>query len=56
MRRKAFIVTGLATALVGCSHGASRPYTVLGADAAELRTAFNADRGKVRVLMLVSPT
>ncbi len=31
-------------------------YTVLDRDASQLRSAFNADRGKVRVMMYVSPT
>ncbi len=31
-------------------------YTVLVRDASQLRSAFNADRGKVRVMMYVSPT
>lgn len=56
MRRETFIVTGTATLLAACSHGVARPYTILGGDAAALRTAFNEDTGKVRVLMLVSPT
>ena len=36
--------------------GEDRPHTTLGQDAAELRDAFNADSGKVRVVMLVAPT
>lgn len=36
--------------------GEDRPHTALGPDAGELRTAFNADSGMVRVVMLVAPT
>lgn len=36
--------------------GEDRPHTALGPDADELRTAFNADSGMVRVVMLVAPT
>ena len=36
--------------------GNDRPHTSLGDDAAALRAAFNADSGKVRVVMLVAPT
>jgi hypothetical protein len=36
--------------------GTERSYDVVGDSAAAVRTAFNADAGKVRVLMLVSPT
>ena len=33
-----------------------RPYSVVGDTAAPVKAAFNADAGKVRVLMVVSPT
>lgn len=47
----------LATALVACQPaGPDRPHTVLGSEAQELRAAFNADSGMVRVVMLASPT
>lgn len=37
--------------------GSAQPdYAKLNADAEPLRSAFNADVGKVRVLMLVAPT
>lgn len=36
--------------------GRNRPHVTLGPDAAELRATFNADTGKVRVVMLVAPT
>lgn len=47
----------LASALVACQPaGPDRPHTVLGSQAQELRAAFNADSGMVRVVMLASPT
>ena len=50
-------VAALAGSLLGCQpSGADRPHTTLGPKAEELRTAFNADSGKVRVVMLVAPT
>lgn len=36
--------------------GDDRPHITLGQGAAQLRDAFNADSGKVRVVMLVAPT
>lgn len=36
--------------------GKPRPYEAIGKDADALRAAFNADTGKVRILMLVAPT
>jgi len=47
----------LATALLACQPpGTDRPHTVLGSQAEQLREAFNADSGMVRVVMLVAPT
>lgn len=47
----------LTTALVACQPaGTDRPHTVLTSQAQELRAAFNADSGMVRVVMLASPT
>jgi hypothetical protein len=41
----------------GCQpRGENRPHLSLGGDAEALRAAFNADSGKVRVVMLVAPT
>jgi hypothetical protein len=49
--------TALLLSLAACKRlGPSRSYQVLGDTPAAVRTAFNADEGKVRVLMLVSPT
>lgn len=43
--------------ILTASAWASPPdYKALDADAEPLRAAFNADAGKVRVLMLVAPT
>jgi hypothetical protein len=45
------------TALAGCQPGGSdRPHVNLDANIEALRAAFNADSGKVRVVMLVAPT
>lgn len=47
----------LTTALLACQPpGNDRPHTSLGSQAEQLRAAFNADSGMVRVVMLVSPT
>jgi hypothetical protein len=57
MKRTGFVLSGLAAIVAGCSHsGATRSFEVLDASAEPLRTKFNAANGKVRVLMLVSPT
>ena len=49
-------VAGVA-ALLGCEPpGENRPHQALDSASAELRTAFNADSGKVRVVMLAAPT
>jgi hypothetical protein len=45
------------SSLVSCQLTAPiSPHSNLDADSEPLRAAFNADVGKVRVLMLVSPT
>lgn len=45
------------TTIAACApSGPSSPHSVLGTDAEPLRTAFNRDSGKVRVVMLVAPT
>jgi len=47
----------LAAIFVACQPpGTDRPHTALGANAEQLRAAFNADSGMVRVVMLASPT
>jgi hypothetical protein len=46
-----------ASTVVACEPaGTDRPHAALGARAEQLRAAFNADSGKVRVVMLASPT
>ena len=50
------VLVGLTT-LAACQPGGSdRPHVNLDANIEALRAAFNADSGKVRVLMLVAPT
>ena len=39
-----------------CTKGPVAPHTNLTADFSPLRTAFNADSGKVRAVLLASPT
>lgn len=47
----------LLAVLTACHRlGPERSYAVVGNSAAAVRAAFNADAGKVRVLMVVSPT
>jgi hypothetical protein len=47
---------GLTTIVAGCSHPPTRPFELLDGSSEPLRSKFNAALGKVRVLMLVSPT
>ena len=47
---------GIVTAAAGLDARPDQSYTSLSADAEPLRSAFNADAGKVRLLMYVSPT
>ncbi len=58
MKRLRSTSVGLATAiLLGCQlAGRDRPHITLGPDAEALRSAFNADSGNVRVVMLLAPT
>lgn len=56
MKRRSFLLAGLGVAFAGCSHGPVQPFDVLDASSEPLRSKFNAAEGKVRVLMLVSPT
>ena len=48
----------LAALLASCRSGepARAPYAQMGAQAEALRAAFNADAGKVRLVVLVAPT
>ena len=57
--RKSLVVSGAFTVAVGLSLGLTAPagdYESLDERGDPLRTTFNADIGKVRVLMLVAPT
>jgi hypothetical protein len=57
MRRAALTVLLAGLALVSCKlDGTKSRYVALGTDAADLRAAFNADGGHVRLVVLVSPT
>jgi hypothetical protein len=44
------------TALVACARTPPVPHTVLDESLDALRTAFDADSGKVRAIFLASPT
>ncbi len=57
---KGYVTVSAIVLLIGvtaCNRtGSERSYAVVGDSAAAVRAAFNADAGKVRVLMVVSPT
>jgi hypothetical protein len=53
---KQTLVAALAGVLACQPSGTDRPHTSLGTNLDSLRTAFMADSGKVRVIMLASPT
>jgi hypothetical protein len=55
MKRTGFLIGGLLT-LASCSHGQTRPFDALDQLSEPLRSRFNAAKGKVRIVMLVSPT
>jgi hypothetical protein len=56
--RATLVAVGLFAALAASCKvgGQAQQYESIGADAGKLRAAFNADVGKVRVLMLAAPT
>ncbi len=57
--RKLFVGSGVVTIVVALSlalAASAADYATLDERADPLRTSFNADIGKVRVLMLVGPT
>jgi hypothetical protein len=56
MKRLGFLLAGLGVLAAGCSRGPVQPFEVLDASSEPLRSKFNSAEGKVRVLMLVSPT
>ncbi len=57
MKQKLFLALVPIAALFGLALGAAGPdYTSLDDKAEPLKSAFNADAGKIRVVMLVAPT
>jgi hypothetical protein len=56
MKRSGFLLAGLGAAVASCSHAPTQSFEVLDASSEPLRSRFNVAEGKVRVLMLVSPT
>lgn len=59
MERKSFLAGGVGALLSGCggSHTGGRPhYRTITSNGEPLRSTFNHDVGKVRIVMLVSPT
>lgn len=57
MRRSAFVAAGLAASLTACVNTSpEQPFSALDTASEPLRSRFNAAKGKVRVVMLVSPT
>ena len=52
-----FIAVFAAALATSCQiEGERRAHTAVASDAAALRDAFNADAGKVRLIVLVAPT
>jgi hypothetical protein len=58
MQRKSFLLGNIGMLLAGCSRHASSSgrFQVIGGNGEPLKSTFNEDAGKVRILMLVSPT
>ncbi len=57
MHKASFGLAGLAVlAVLGARHSSPASYVTLDKRAEPLKSAFNADVGKVRVIMLVAPT
>ncbi len=57
MERKAFLIAGAGTVLGGCARArTTERYEQIEGAGEPLRSAFNHDAGKVRIVMLVSPT
>jgi hypothetical protein len=57
VRRAALAIFLAGLALASCRiEGKKSRYSPLGTDAAELRAAFNDDIGRVRLVVLVSPS
>ena len=57
MKQKLFLALVPIAAVFGLALGAAGPdYTSLDDKAEPLKSAFNSDAGKIRVVMLVAPT
>lgn len=58
MQRRSFLLTTAGVLFSGCSHhtGAPSRFEDIARNGEPLKSAFNQDAGKVRILMLVSPT
>ncbi|HEX5438034.1 MAG TPA: hypothetical protein VFW98_12790 [Gemmatimonadaceae bacterium] len=54
--RGLFVLSGVLAVAAGCQSGPVAPHTTLTGDFTPLRAAFNADSGKVRAILLASPT
>ena len=54
--RLAPLVAALVLAWIAGGCGTTKPYASLSQSAEPLRTQFNKDAGRVRILMLVAPT
>jgi hypothetical protein len=52
----AIILFIFVTALTGCNSSPQRPHASLGSGAEPLRSQFNGDAGKVRVVIVSAPT
>ena len=50
------VALAIAVVAIAVSRGPERPYEPLSPQVANLRTQFNADVGKVRILLLPAPT
>jgi hypothetical protein len=51
------LVAAVSAVATSCRiQGKRAPYTAIGAEAETLRAAFNADVGRVRLVVLVAPT
>ena len=57
MHRKSFLLTGGAALLASCSHASpTAHFEDIAGNGDPLKSAFNNDANKVRIVMLVSPT
>lgn len=58
MKRQTFLAASVGAAMGACCSqaGAAEQYETISGDSGPLRSAFNHDAGKVRIVMLVSPT